>query len=126
MTIAVTADDVRIVSKVWFSFRGTANATLTAGDVVYHDGTGFGVADDDASVATANCVGMAMQDASSGDEIDVLVLGEVTGWTGLTAGNIAYVVDDGKVAASAGTKNFAVGFMLTTTNILVNPFSPVA
>lgn len=125
MTISVTADDVRILSKVWFSFRGVANATLTAGDIVYHDGTGINVADE-GTTDPANCIGMAMQDASSGDAVDVLVLGEVTGFSGLTAGTIAYVGSSGAVAASAGTKNFAVGFMLTTTNIYVKPFSPVA
>jgi hypothetical protein len=125
MTIAVTAANVRPIGD-YISVRVVSNGTLTAGMVVYHNGTGLAAADDDASTASANCIGILLQDAASGVYGDVLTIGRVTGWTGLTAGTIAYVSDTGVVAASAGTKNFAVGHMLSTTDILVHPFAPVA
>jgi len=127
MAIAVVADNVRIVSPDDFSrIRVVSNATITAGDVVFHDGTGLEVADDDASTESANCIGVALQGGSSGDMLDVITQGELTGWTGLTAGAICYVVDDGKVAHTAGTKTFAVGWAVSTTNIYVNPNATVA
>jgi hypothetical protein len=125
MTIAIVADNVRPVSK-YVSVSLIANATITAGDLVYHDGTGVNVCDDDASTATANCIGIAMQGASSGSYVDVCVLGEMTGWTGLTAGSICYVIDAGVLAHSAGTKTFAVGWATSTTNVFVNPNATVA
>ena len=126
MTIAVTADNVRVVDKNYMSVRLVSNGTLTAGDVVYHDGTGMAKADDDTSTATANCIGVLLKDAASGTTQDVITCGRITGWTGLTAGMICYVSDQGVVAASAGTKNFAVGWALSTTDIYVHPFAPVA
>ena len=125
MTIAITANNVRPIGD-YISVKIVSNATLTAGDVVYHNGTGLAVADDDASTASANCIGVVLQDAASGKYADVLTIGRVTGWTGLTAGMICYVVDDGKVASSAGSKNFAVGHAISTTDIFVHPFAPVA
>ena len=125
MSIAVTADNVRPIGD-YISVKIVANATITAGDVVYHDATGINVADDDGSTATANCLGIALQDASSGGYIDVLCQGRVTGWTGLTAGGICYVSDAGVVAHSAGTKTFAVGWAISTTDIYVNPNATVA
>ena len=125
MTIAVTADNVLPIGD-FLTVRVISNDTITAGDVVYHNGTGLAVADDDTSTASANCIGVALKDAATGIYTDVLTCGRVTGWTGLTAGMICYVSDAGVVAASAGTKNFAVGWALSTTDIYVHPFAPVA
>ena len=125
MTIAVTADNVRPIGD-YISVKLLSNATITAGDVVYHNGTGLAVADDDASTASANAIGVALQDGASGAYVDVLTIGRVTGWTGLTAGMICYVIDDGKVSASNGTKTFAIGHALSTTDIYVHPNATVA
>jgi len=125
MSIAVVAANVRPIGN-YTSVRIVSNGTLTAGAVVYHDGTGLALADDDTSTATANCIGVMLQDASSGVYGDVLTQGRVTGWTGLTAGAICYVSDQGVVAASAGTKTFAVGWAISTTDIYVNPNATVA
>jgi hypothetical protein len=55
------------------------------------------------------------------------VLGELTGWTGLTAGAICYISDtDGVLAHTAGTKTLAAGWAVSTTNIYVNPNATVA
>lgn len=125
MSIVCTAANVRPIGD-YIAVRVVSNATLTAGMVVYHDGTGLNKADDDSSTATANCIGILLQDASSGVYGDVLTIGRVTGWAGLTAGSICYVSDDGVVAHSAGSKNFAVGHALSTSDIYVHPFAAVA
>lgn len=125
MAITVTADDVRPVGK-YFSFRALSNDTLTAGDVVYHDGTGIVVANGGAA-ATANCMGVAMQDAASGAYLDVLVEGRVTGWAGLTAGALVYISDtDGVVDTTHGTATFGVGWCVSTSDIYVHPQKTVA
>ena len=125
MPIAVTADNVRPIGR-YMSFRSTSNDDLTAGDVVYHDGTGIVVANGGAA-GTANLMGVVLKDSSSGDAIDVLVQGRVTGWTGLTAGAICYISDtDGVLAHSAGSATFGVGWAVSTTDIYVNPNATVA
>ena len=126
MAITLTAADVRPRGH-YMSVRLIANATITAGDLAYHDGTGVNVGDDDASTATANVIGVALNGAASGEYVDVCTHGgPITGWAGLTAGGICYVSDAGVLAHSAGTKTFAVGFAVSTSEIYVMPNATVA
>ncbi len=69
--ISVTAGSV-IASAQAKIGRGTAGATVTAGQTLYLDAaTGtLKLADADASAAAANCVGIALQSVSSGQPLD--------------------------------------------------------
>jgi hypothetical protein len=125
MAIVCTAANVRPIGK-YISCRVVSNATITAGQVVYHNGTGLTQADGDAA-GTANCMGIALQGGSSGDYLDVLIQGRVTGWAGLTAGKIEYVSDEaGEVVETHGTATFGVGWAVSTSDIYVNPQKTVA
>lgn len=69
--------------------RGEATEAITAGQAVAYDGapssarfeTAFGLA---ASETTA--VGIALKDTAAGEAVDVLIDGEMGGYSGLTAG----------------------------------------
>ena len=125
MAIEIVADNVRPIGK-HYCVRVVSNDTLTAGDVVYHDGTGIVVGNGGAA-STANVWGVVLQDASAGQYVDVLVNGRVTGWTGLTAGALCYISDtDGVLAHSAGSATFGIGWAVSTTDIYVNPNATVA
>lgn len=54
--------------------KGIAGATITAGQAVYEDSTDsnkFKLADANASAATANCAGIALHGASSGQPLEI-------------------------------------------------------
>lgn len=59
--------------------RYTANATITAGQTVYDAGSKVAaLADADASEATSQCKGIALNGASTGQPVDILESGEIT------------------------------------------------
>lgn len=57
---------------------------------------------------------------ASGEWVDVVTAGRVTGFSGMTPGDIAYVSNTaGKLADAAGTKSLIMGLVLSTTVVLV-------
>ncbi len=125
MAIACVAANIRPLGK-YIAHKVLSNATLTAGQPVYHNGTGLALADG-AAYTTCNLWGVVLKGGSSGDYLDVCFQGRVTGWTGLTAGKIEYVADTtGLPVETAGTKAFAIGWAVSTTDIYVNPNTTVA
>ena len=116
MTIAVVAANVRsdhhnpsdVVNDV------LANATITAGDLLYDDGTGWAVGAL-TNATTGRVVAVALAGAASGAEIPVLTRGRLTGWTGLTAGARLFSGADGVVATSASNAS-ECGWAISTTD----------
>lgn len=118
MAIAIVAANVRPINPDPSNVIGdvAANAALTAGDLVYHDGTGWAVAVLTSDV-TGQAQGVALAAAASGAKVPVLVFGRLTGWTGLTAGTAIYSSADGALAQASAAHAARVGFAISTTDI---------
>lgn len=116
MTIAVVAANVRPINPFSGDVVGdvAANATLTAGDLVYHDGTGWAVGAL-TSATTGRVTGVVLVGGASTAKVPVLTRGRLTGWTGLTAGARLFSGADGAVAASA-TNASECGWAISTTD----------
>jgi hypothetical protein len=117
MAIEVVAANVRPINPFPGDVVGdvAANATLTAGDLVYHDGTGWavGALTND---TTGRVTGVVLVGGASGAYVPVLCRGRVTGWTGLTAGMRIYSGADGAIATTASNCS-ECGFAISTTDI---------
>lgn len=104
--------------------RGTAGDTIAAGEIVELQSDGYW----DAAAASAVVMngGIALQAASAGEKIDVVVFGPVKCLTGATPGAIVYVSDTaGEPAETAGTKSAVIGYNESATVLFVN-FQTVA
>ena len=66
--------------------------------------------------------GFVTQNLSSGQSANVLWRGLLSGFTGLTGGNLYYVTDTiGTISTSAGSTSLPVGRAVSTTQIVVTP-----
>ena len=118
MTIACTAANVRPINPLPNDVIGdvAANATITAGQLVYHDGTGWAVAVL-TNGTTGFAVGVALVGGSSGDYLPVLTRGRVTGFSGLTNGARLYSAASGLVGVAHPQYSYDVGFAIGTTDL---------
>lgn len=118
MAIAIVAANVRPINPMPGDVINdvAANATITAGALVYHNGTGWALAA--LSSAAGRAHGVALNGGGSGTKIDVLVRGRVTGWTGLTAGTAIWTAAAGAVAQATATNAARCGFAINTTDIM--------
>lgn len=92
------------------------HATVEAGQLVYHDGTGWALSVL-TNATTGAAVGVCLKDGASGDKVDVLVHGRVTGWTGLTAGGQVYSAAAGEIVHTTNAQfSGRVGFAINTTD----------
>jgi hypothetical protein len=111
-----------------------AATTITAGEAVYISANDTVAIADKDTLANSQAIGVAMQTATKvGNYIDVCVEGPVTGYSGLTAGKILWVMDDGGLtetfnggAAANGdllAADFAtqIGYVENATTIYVRP-----
>lgn len=102
--------------------KGTAGATLIAGDVVYIDGANGSKKADASAASTAKVAGLviAPKDPLSGDGIDLAVPGcLIGGFSGMTPGDLLYLSDTaGKLADAPGTKSKPCARALTATEII--------
>lgn len=129
--VTVTTTDVRPLGNALIR-RAIAGEALALGDVVNitsYSGTlpvvskaGGG------AVATANPYGIAVAGAlanttiASGEALDVVVFGAVTGYSGMTSGNTIWVSDtSGRLSSVVGTKSGVVGVAETPTTVMVRP-----
>lgn len=108
--------------------RGTAGATVTAGQVVYKDASTrrFGLADSNSATAGVRAAyGVALNGAATGQPLAVLRSGDVTIGATLTAG-VAYYLSDtpGGICpvADVGSGEYPVilGIATSTTVLAVN------
>ncbi len=108
--------------------RYEAAATIEAGQLLYLDSSGtVNLAAGGAVATTKPFIGVAVQDAVDGDQLDVVVFGPIICVTGGTPGATAYIADTaGSVAETAGTKQFCIGVVEAATILFVRPTSLAA
>lgn len=119
--ITVTKANVSALNE-GHTVKATAGATLTAGAVVYIDGSNNAKLADASAAATAHVAGLviAPKDPVSGDGFDMAVPGcLIGGFSGMTPGDLLYLSDTaGKLADAAGTKSKPCARALTATEII--------
>lgn len=111
-----------------------AATTITAGEAVYVSANDTVAIADKDTEANAQAIGVALETpTAAGQWIDIAVYGAVTGYSGLTAGKMLWVLDDGGMtetfnggAAANGdlaSGDFAVrvGYAINATSIFVSP-----
>lgn len=109
--------------------RFTAGEAMTPGQPVYLSAADTVSKTLGAAVATALCIGVVAGGAAggatiaSGEEVDVVMFGPVTGYSTNMVHNASFYVDDdaGVISTAAGTKSSIIGIGLNATTILVNP-----
>ena len=102
--------------------RRTCGGTVTAGQPVYLDSSGYVQPTAASAVATNYCYGIAIQSGASGDTVDVVVYGPCSCVTGATPGGIVYTADTaGTVSATAGTKTTILGVAESATVVFIRP-----
>lgn len=102
--------------------RGQATEDISAGEAVAYDGaptsarfeTAFGLAADETTA-----IGIALTDATSGNQVDVLFAGFVGGFSGLTAGAPLSVVNGvlNDTAPAGASRSRIVAHNATTVGI---------
>ena len=102
--------------------RYTAGSTIEAGEAVAMAADGY-VDPADASDATlAFTLGIALQDVSAGERVDVVVFGPLLCMTGATIGAAIYLSDTaGEFAETQGTEFSIVGVAESATVLFVRP-----
>lgn len=126
--LTITAASVRPVGPCVINHY-IAGATLTPGQPVYLSGNRTVSLTDGSALTTAACIGLVISNAdgavsfASGEYVDVVERGKVTGFATNLAANTAVFVDDdaGVLADAVGTKVCRVGIGVDTTTLLVNP-----
>jgi hypothetical protein len=106
-----------------------AGGTITVGNLVYVASDGdVEAADADSSSAATATIGIAVcgldgeTTISSGDPCAVCVFGPVSGFSGMTPGDVLWVSDTvGRVDTVAGTFDRAIGYAERAGVIFVNP-----
>jgi hypothetical protein len=132
--VTVTAADVRPLPGA-VVMRFNAGGTLTPGQAVYVASDGDVEAADADAAASAIVLGIVVAGPngkvsfSAGERVDVVVLGPVTGFSGMTPGGHAFVsTDAGDIgnaapAGSSGDYVYVVGLITAADTILVRPFT---
>jgi hypothetical protein len=108
--ISITAANVAAGSDAVIE-RGTAGATITAGQVVYRDAADskYKLADsDNATAAIRNPIGIALHGASNGQPLAIQKSGDITIGGTLTAGT-AYYLSSGTPGGIAPLADIASG-----------------
>lgn len=129
--IAVTAASVRPL-KGAITRRGVAGGALVPGEAVYLDGAnGWKKADAD-DVAQAQARGVVISDGVgsvafvTGQTVDIVVYGPVTGYAAMTPGAVEHVsTTAGAIVeakpATAGDFPFVIGWAESATTLFVAP-----
>lgn len=109
--------------------RFTAGSAMTPGQPVYISGDDTVSLTNGGALGTASCIGVVVGGAAggaaiaSGEEVDVAILGPVTGYsTNMVAGTRFYCKDAaGVIADVAGTKATLIGVGKNATTLFVSP-----
>jgi hypothetical protein len=102
--------------------RFTAGATIAAGEIVSMMADGYVDPANTSNFTGSMVVGIALDAATSGDRVDVVVFGPVKCITGGTPAAFVYASDTaGEPSESVGTKDVAIGFNESATVLFVRP-----
>jgi hypothetical protein len=124
--LVITAANVAAGSTSTNDRSGLAGATITAGQVVYWDGSRWQLADNNSGTTAARTPGgIALNGASSGQPLAVLTSGDVTIGATLTAGVVYYLSGTpGAICPVAdlvtGMNPVAIGIAKSTTVLHVD------
>lgn len=122
MTIArdTTAANIKPLSGAVVR-RYVAGATVAAGEILHLETDGYVDPADNTSAAD-EAIGVAVQAASSGDTIDVVVFGPVKCLTGATIGGTVFTsATAGEPTQTDDTNMTAVGYAESATVLFVLP-----
>lgn len=128
MAISFTATDIRPLPDARIE-NPVVSGTVYVGNAVYNNGGSASQANAGAT-ATAYGYGIVIACpnggtvATTGDRVDVVVHGRVTGFTGLTAGTPAIYTDNtagALVQGTGGTVAHKIGVARDATTIYVQP-----
>lgn len=135
--ITVVAANVRPLPGAQ-TLRLVSHEALTVGQFVYINSDGEAQLSDADAAASAIVVGVVVSVAASsrtvsvaGEVVDVLWMGRVTGFSGMTPGIHVYVsttagaASDARYAGSSGDFVYEIGIALNATDILVRPFADI-
>lgn len=100
--------------------RGTAGATVAAGEIVCLQSDGYWDPADGTSTAQL-AVGVSLQAAAATGAIDIVTYGPVKCLTGATPGTLVYVGTGGEPVATAATKSTIIGYAESATVLFVQP-----
>lgn len=126
--IAVTPGDVRPLPGAAIQ-RFIAGGAGSVGDTVYIDSAGKVQVGDGSAVPAAHSFGIVLAVAGSSktafvlnDAVDVIVGGPLTGFSGMTPGDVLYQSDTAaKLGDLAGTVSHKMAKVLTATSIFLRP-----
>jgi hypothetical protein len=130
--ITVTAADVRPLPGAHVE-KYDAGGSGNIGDAVYIAADGdVEQGDGDANTLSPYSIGIAVSAVSgategatsfsAGDTVEVVTFGRVTGFSGMTPGDVLYQSDTaGKVGDTAGSTTHRVGKARSATILFVNP-----
>lgn len=131
--ITVTLADVRLPNETEvIKIRGTLGGAVNVGSPVYLDGTnGWKAADADAA-ASGQARGILLSvpnggtAGASGDKVDILCFGRITGYSGMTPGAAVYVSTtagrlDQTPPAAEDDYVFEIGWAESASTIFVHP-----
>jgi ATP-dependent protease ClpP protease subunit len=131
--ITVTPADVRPLPGALI-LRFVAGGAVNVGDAVYVDSAGKVIAAIGTAAPAAHSIGVVLSVAGSpktaavlNDAVDVAVWGPVTGFSGMTPGDILYQSDTlAKFGDAAGTVTHKIGKPLTATVLFLRTESEEA
>lgn len=125
--ITVTAADVRPLPGATVE-RYDLGGSVNVGDSVYMASDGDVEQADAGTATTAYAIGICVSVpnggtiGAAGDRADVVTWGRVTGFSGMTPGDVLYQSDTtGKLADAAGTTSHKVARARSATEIFVMP-----
>lgn len=128
MAISFTAADIRPLPNATIE-RFTVSGTVYQGWAVYNNG-GSATGSNAGATATAYGIGVVVSCpnggtiAVTGDAVDVVTRGNVTGFSGLTAGTPAIYTDNSAgllVQGTGGTVAHKIGVARNATTIHIQP-----
>jgi hypothetical protein len=96
---------------------------VAAGDIVANGADGVTACDGNGTAANHIPIGVAIQTAAATATVDVVVLGQISGYTAGTVGKLVYPDDTtaGTPSETASTNKHAIGFMKTAATLFVQP-----
>lgn len=112
------------VKAVFIRISGTSGEALATGQAVMikdADGYVYKADSNDAALRPAIGVVGSKSASASGQTVEIIVAGILTGWSSLSEGGNAYVSETaGAITQSAPSYNQKIGFAINTTDYLIN------
>lgn len=119
---AATASAAYNVKSTWVRFSATAGETVDTGDVVcIKDADGYAYEADANDSALRPAVGVIGKGGDSGDTVEIIVIGILSGWSSLSEGTPGYLSETASaVTQSAPTWSQQVAVAISTTEYFFN------